>query len=62
MFYFDSNTCVPLKCPELAFWKADVEMMTFGRLFLLSSPPVKDTPLVFLTFYFHFLSNHVDFK
>jgi len=22
MFYFDSNTIVPLKCPELAFWKA----------------------------------------
>jgi len=21
MFYFDSKTCVPLKCPELAFWK-----------------------------------------
>jgi len=53
MFYFDSNTFVPLKCPELAFWKADVDRMTFGRLFLLFPPPVH---LLFLTFYFHFLS------
>jgi len=61
MFYFDSNTFVPLECPELAFWKADVYRMTFGRLFLLFSPPVKNTHLVFLTFYFHFPSKHVDF-
>ena len=35
MFDFDSNTFVPLKCPELVFWKGDVDRMTFGRLFLL---------------------------
>jgi len=35
MFYVDSNTFVPLKCPELALWKADVDRMTFGQLFLL---------------------------
>jgi len=39
IFYFDYNTFVPLKCPELAFWKADVDRMTFGRRFLLSTPP-----------------------
>jgi len=38
MFYFDSNTFVPLKCPELAFCKAYVDRMTFGRLFLLFTP------------------------
>ena len=43
MFYFDSNTCLPLKCPELALWKADVDRMTFGRLFLLFPHPVKNT-------------------
>ena len=42
MFYFDSNTFVPLKCPELAFWKADVHRMTFGRLFLLIPPSGKE--------------------
>ena len=61
MFYFDSNTFVPLECPELAIWKANVDRVTFGRLFLLFPPPVKNTHLVFLTFYFHFLSKHVDF-
>ena len=55
MFYFDSNTCVPLKCPELALWKADVDRMMFDRLFLWP-PLVKNTHLVFLTFYVHFLS------
>ena len=61
MFHFDSNTCVPLTCPELAFCKADVDMMTFVRLFMLFIPPVKNTHVVFITFYFHFLSKHVDF-
>jgi len=61
MFYFNSNTFVPLKCPELAFWKGDVDRMTFGRLFLLFPPSVKNTHLVFLTFYFHIFSKHVDF-
>jgi len=53
MFYFDSNTSA------LAFWKADVDRMTFGRLFQLFPPAVKNTHLVFLTFYFHFLSKHL---
>jgi len=35
MFYFDSNMFVPLKSHELALLKADVDRMTFGRLFLL---------------------------
>jgi len=35
MFYFDSNAFVPLKCPELAFWRVDVDRMTLGQLFLL---------------------------
>jgi len=62
MFYFDSTTFVPLKCLEhIAFWKADVDRMTFGWLLLLFHYPVKNTHLVFLTFYFHFLSKHVDF-
>jgi len=61
MFYFDSNTCVHLKCPELAFWKAEVDRMMFGWLFLLLPPLVKNTHLVFLMFYFYFLSKHMDF-
>ena len=48
MFYLDSNTFVPLTCSELAFWRADVDGMTFGRLFVLFPPPVKNTHLVFL--------------
>jgi len=47
MFYFDSNMFVPLKCPELSFWKVDVDRMTFDWLFLLFPPPVKNTHLVF---------------
>jgi len=50
-----------LNVPELAFWKADVDKMMFGRLFPLFPPPVKNTHLVVLTFYFHFLSIHVYF-
>ena len=42
MFYFDSNMFVPLKCPELVFWKADVDRMTFGRLLLLFPPSGKE--------------------
>jgi len=61
MFYFESNTFVPLKCTEPAFWKAVVDRMTFGRLFLVFPPPVKNTHLGILTFYFHFLSEQVDF-
>jgi len=41
MFYFDYNTFEPLKCPELAFWKADVYRVTFCRLFFYS-PSVKE--------------------
>ena len=43
MFNFDANTLVPFKCPKVAFWKADVDRMAFGRLFLLFPPPVKNT-------------------
>jgi len=58
----DSNTFVPLECPQLAFWKVDVDRMTFGLLFLFIPPiNVKNPHLVFLTFFFHFLSKHVDF-
>ena len=53
MFYFDSNTIVPLKCPELAFWKANVDRMTFGRLFLLFPPSIKNTHLVFLMYHIY---------
>jgi len=59
MFYFDSNTFVPFKCHELTFWKADVDRMKFDRLFLLFSPLLKNTHLVFLTFFFHFLSKNM---
>ena len=41
MFNFDSETCLPLlkiSSPELAFYKADVDRMAFGRLFLLFPP------------------------
>jgi len=62
MFHFDSNTFVPLTFLELPFCKADVNRMTFGRLFLLFPPPIKNPHLVFLAFFFHFLSKHVDFK
>jgi len=35
MFYFDSNTTVPLQCDALVFfWKAYVDRMSFGLLFL----------------------------
>jgi len=34
MFYFDSNTTVPLQCVALVVWKAYVDMMSFGWLFL----------------------------
>ena len=61
MFNFDAYTFVPFKCPKVAFWKADVDRMAFGRLFLLFPPPVKNTHLVFLTFYFHCISTHVYF-
>ena len=30
MFYFDSNTFVPLKCDALALCKANVDRMSFG--------------------------------
>ena len=30
MFYFDSNTTVPLQCAALVFWKAYVDRMSFG--------------------------------
>ena len=34
IFYFDSNTTVPLQCVALVVWKAYVERMSFGWLFL----------------------------
>ena len=34
MFYFDSNTTVPLQCVALVFWKTYVDRMLSGRLFL----------------------------
>jgi len=64
MFYYRVNTRIEiltfvlLKCPELAYWKADVDRMTFGRLLLLFPPQVKNTHLIFITFYFHFLSSN----
>jgi len=30
MFYFNSNTTVPLKCIALVVWKASVDKMSFG--------------------------------
>ena len=44
ILFFYSNKFVLLECPELAFWKADVDRMTFGRLFPPPpTPPVKNT-------------------
>jgi len=35
MFYFDSNTTIPLQCdPLVVFWKAYVDRMSSGSLFL----------------------------
>ena len=34
MFDFDSNTTVPLKCVPLVVWKAYVDRLSFGWLFL----------------------------
>ena len=34
MFYFDSNTIVPLQCAALVFWKAYVDRMSDGWLLL----------------------------
>jgi len=30
MFYFDSNTTVPLQCVALVVWKAYVDRLSFG--------------------------------
>jgi len=44
MFYFDSNTTVPLQCTALVFWgKAYVDKMSFGWLFL--GIPIKSKAL-----------------
>ena len=41
-FYFDSNTTVPLKCVALVVWKAYVDRLSFGWLFL--GIPIKFLP------------------
>jgi len=32
VYYFASNTIVPLQCAALVVWKAYVDRMSFGRL------------------------------
>jgi len=42
MFYFDSNTTIPLQCVALVVWKAYVDRLSFGWLFL--GIPIKFLP------------------
>jgi len=47
MFYFDSNTTVPLQCAALVVWKAYGDRMSFGWLFL--GIPIKFLPGAYQT-------------